>query len=72
MPLNQLNHIDGVMVSVLVLSTVDCGFESGSGQTKDYEIRLFRIISIPTMFRLFRVLTSELLGRRLPVFTLLL
>jgi hypothetical protein len=35
-------------------------------------IRLFRIMSIPTTFRLFRVLTSELLGRRLPVFTLLL
>jgi hypothetical protein len=35
-------------------------------------IRLFRIMSIPTMFRLFRVLTSEHLGRRLPVFTLLL
>jgi hypothetical protein len=35
-------------------------------------IRLFRIMSIPTTFRLFRVLTSELFGRRLPVFTLLL
>jgi hypothetical protein len=35
-------------------------------------IRLFRIMSIPTTFRLFRVLTSEVLGRRLPVFTLLL
>jgi hypothetical protein len=35
-------------------------------------IRLFRITSIPTTFRLFRVLMSEMLGRRLPVFTLLL
>jgi hypothetical protein len=35
-------------------------------------VRLFRIMSIPTTFRLFRVLTSEPLGRRLPVFTLLL
>ena len=35
-------------------------------------IRLFRIMSIPTIFHLFRVLTSELIGRRLPVFTLLL
>jgi len=35
-------------------------------------ILLFRIMSIPTIFRLFRVLTSEMLGRRLPVFTLLL
>ena len=33
---------------------------------------LFWIMSIPTTFRLFRVLTSELIGRRLPVFTLLL
>jgi hypothetical protein len=30
------------------------------------------IMSIPTTFRLFRVLTSEFLGRRLPVSTLLL
>jgi hypothetical protein len=35
-----------------------------------YQIRLFRIMSIPTTFRLFRVLTSEMLGRRLPLFTL--
>ena len=35
-------------------------------------IRLFRIMSIPTTFRLFCVLTSEVLGRRLPVITLLL
>jgi len=33
---------------------------------------LFRIMSIPTTLRLFRVLTSEMFGRRLPVFTLLL
>ena len=32
------NHIGGIMVSVLVSSAVDCGFESWSGQTKDYEI----------------------------------
>ena len=35
-------------------------------------LRLFRIMSIPIMFRLFRVLTSEMLGRLLPVFKLLL
>jgi hypothetical protein len=35
-------------------------------------IRLFRIMSIPTTFRLFLVLTSEQIGRRLPVFTLLI
>jgi hypothetical protein len=35
-----------------------------------HSIRLFRIISIPTTFRLFRVLTSELLVRQLPVSTI--
>ena len=35
-------------------------------------ILLFRIMSIPIMFRLFRVLTSEMLDRRFPVFTLIL
>ena len=35
-------------------------------------VRLFRIMSIPTTFRLFLVLTSEQIGRRLPVFMLLL
>ena len=32
------NHIGGVMVSVLASSVVDNGFESRSGQTKDYKI----------------------------------
>jgi hypothetical protein len=31
-------HIAGVMVSVLVSSVIDRGFESRSGQTKDYNI----------------------------------
>jgi hypothetical protein len=35
-------------------------------------VRLFRIMLIPITFRLFRVMTSEMLGRLLPVFTLLL
>ena len=39
---------------------------------RNLTIRLFRIMSIPTTFRLFRVLTSEQIGRRLLVFTLLL
>jgi len=34
--------------------------------------KMLEHMSIPTMFRLFRVLTSERYGRRLPVFTLLL
>ena len=32
------NLISGVMVSMLASSAVDCGFESRSGQTKDYKI----------------------------------
>ena len=32
------NHIGGVMVSVLASSAVDRGFESRSGQAKNYEI----------------------------------
>ena len=32
------NHNGGVMVSVLALSAVDCGFELRSGQTKDYKL----------------------------------
>jgi len=31
-------------------------------------IRLFRVMSIPNTFSLFRVLTSEIWGKRLPVF----
>ena len=31
-------HIGGVMVSVLTLNAVNRGFESRSGQTKNYEI----------------------------------
>ena len=32
------NRIGGVMVSMLISSAVDCGFEPWSGQTKDYKI----------------------------------
>ena len=32
------NRIDGVMVSVLDSSVIECGFESRSGQTKVYKI----------------------------------
>jgi hypothetical protein len=39
-------------------------------QWKHTPIRLFRIMSIPTTFRRFLVLTSEEIGRRLPVFML--
>lgn len=34
----NINQIGGVLVSVLAWSTVDDGFESRSGQTKDYQI----------------------------------
>jgi hypothetical protein len=36
--LNSGNRIGGVMVSLLVSSAVDHGFEPRSGQTKDYQI----------------------------------
>ena len=35
------NRIGGVMVSVLVSSAVDRGFESRSGQIKDYKIGIY-------------------------------
>jgi hypothetical protein len=37
-----------------------------------YDYDILTIMSIPTTFHLVRVLTSDVLGRRLPVFTLLL
>ena len=33
-----MNHIGGVMVSVLASSALNRGFDSRSGQTKDYNI----------------------------------
>ena len=32
---SKSNHTGDVMISVLLSSTVNCGFESRSGQTKD-------------------------------------
>jgi hypothetical protein len=34
----KINHISGIMVSMLASSAVDRGFEPRSGQTKDYKI----------------------------------
>ena len=34
----QINRIDVIMVNVLALSAVDCGFEPRSGQTNDNKI----------------------------------
>jgi hypothetical protein len=34
----QCNRIGGIMVRMLALSVVDHGFETQSGQTKDYKI----------------------------------
>jgi hypothetical protein len=39
--LPHCNGIDGVMVSVLASSAVYRGFQSRSGQTKDYTIGMF-------------------------------
>jgi hypothetical protein len=35
---HQQNHIGGVMVSMVNLSLLNCGFEHLSGQTKDHKI----------------------------------
>jgi hypothetical protein len=35
--LDNINHIGGIMVSMLALSTVDCGFEPHSSRTKEYK-----------------------------------
>ena len=35
------NHIGGVIVNMLVSSTVDRGFEPRSGKTKDYKIGIY-------------------------------
>ena len=41
-------------------------------ETSVVVIRLFLIMSIPITFRIFRVMTAEMLGRLLPLFMLLL
>jgi hypothetical protein len=38
--LYSMNHMGGIMVSVLASIAVDCGFELWSGQTKDYKISI--------------------------------
>ena len=38
--IKMMNHIGGVMVSVLSLCAVDCGFEPRVGQTKDCKISI--------------------------------
>ena len=37
-PTPLVNYIGGIMVSVLILSAVECGFEPQSAQTKDFKI----------------------------------
>ena len=66
------NYIGGVMNSVLTSNAVDSGLNPDRIKQKTMQTRLFRIMSIPNIFRLFRVMTSEMLGRQLPVFTRLL
>ena len=34
----KVNHVGGVMVSMLAASSVDGGFETRSSQTKDYKL----------------------------------
>ena len=46
-----MNRVGGVMVSVLASSVVDCGFESRSGQTKDYNIGICCFSAKHSVFR---------------------
>jgi hypothetical protein len=62
----------GLPVSMYTTKTPIDKWRFNVTQLKDFFIRLFRMMSISIMFRLFRVLTSEMLGRLLPVFKLLL
>jgi hypothetical protein len=39
--LHIVYRVGGVMLSVLALSSVDCGFEPRSGQTNDYAIGIY-------------------------------
>jgi hypothetical protein len=39
------------MVSMFVLIAVDCGFQPGSGQTKDYKIGIFTFSAKHTALR---------------------
>ena len=45
------NCISGVMVSMLTSSAVDCGFDPGSGQTKDNEIGIYCFFAEHTALR---------------------
>jgi hypothetical protein len=53
-------RIGGVMVSVLPLSVVDCGFEPRSGQTKDYK---FGICCFSARYAAVRRKSKDLLAR---------
>jgi hypothetical protein len=51
MLLCRLNHIGGVMVSVLAASAVNSSFETRSGKTKDYEIFICGFSTKPAALR---------------------
>jgi hypothetical protein len=67
-----LSHEVGVFLEEAICYFIYAKFAVMSLKVVHQYVKLLRIMSIPTTFRLFRVLTSEVLGRRLPVFTLLL
>jgi hypothetical protein len=54
-----MNYISGVMVSVIVASTVDGGFEPWSGQTKDYKIDICCIFAKHSLRREQRQVVSN-------------
>jgi hypothetical protein len=57
-----LHHIIGVMVSVLIWSAVDCGFEHQLGKTKDYKIG---ICCLSTNHKALRCKSKDRLARKL-------
>ena len=57
---NQWNRIDGVMISMLASSVVDCGFKPLSGQTKDFQIG---ICCVSAKHAVLRSKSKDLLAR---------
>jgi hypothetical protein len=51
MPLNDINHIGGVMVSILASSSKYRGLSPRSGQTKDYKTSIYSFSAKHTALR---------------------
>jgi hypothetical protein len=51
MLLNDINHIGGVMVSILASSSKYCGLSPRTGQTKDYKTSIYSFSAKHTALR---------------------